>query len=527
MAGKRWKRVTSALAVAAILFSSVSALDDRNVLADAEEEVVAEAAGETYYSTNREYTLVGLADGTYEIKYFNAMINFPEGNEHDLVVPNTVDGRKITSVGEYAYRSLSCFKSITIQEGIVEIQSNAFVENNNVVTLNLPNTLKKIASQAFSRCSMLQEVHIPQSVQSVGSQAFYSSWNRPNFYVYSTTSYASDAFSGNVIIVTSGSTPSPTKKATVSPTKKATVTPTNTVTPTKRATVSPTQRPTVTPTKKATVAPTKAATVTPTKKATIAPTKIATVTPTTKPTAAPTKKATVAPTKAATVAPTKKATVAPTKAVTAAPTKKATATPTVKVSAPSNVKATVSSPSTVDISWTPAPNTDFVQVWRTHKANAQQSEYVLLGTYYASDGKSVSKLLVPGRTYYYKLRSYKKLSNGTNVYSGYSTIVSATPKITAPTGLKVTATTSDSISLSWNKITGTNILYEVWRLDSPDITPGALLGKYTGTTKTSTSLKSQTTYYYRVRAYYYYYDAAGEIHRVYSGYSSLVSAKTK
>ncbi|MBR3057537.1 MAG: leucine-rich repeat protein [Clostridiales bacterium] len=494
MVGKRWKRVTSVLAVAAILFSSVYTLNDRVVVADTEDEVVAESEGEIYYSPNGEYTLKGLADGTYEIKYFDAMIRFPTGNEFDLVVPNTVDGHKITSVGEYAYRSLSCFKSITIEEGIVEIQSNAFVGNNNVVTLHFPNTLKKIGSEAFSKCSLLQEVHIPQSVQTIGSQAFYSSWNRPNFYVYSTTSYASDAFSGNVIIVAAGPTTSPTKKATVAPTKKATDTPTPT--PTKKSTVTPTPKTTVTPTKKATVAPTK--------------------------------KATVAPTKAVTAAPTKKATATPTKkSGTPTPTKKVTATPTVKVSAPSNVKATASSPSTVNISWTPAPNTDFVQVWRTHKANAQQSEYVLLGTYYASDAKSVSKSLVPGKTYYYKLRSYKKLSNGTNVYSGYSTIVSATPKISAPTGVKVTATTSDSISLSWNKITGTNILYEVWRLDSPNNTPGALLGIYTGTTKTSTSLKSQKTYYYRVRAYYYYYDAAGEIHRVYSGYSSLVSAKTK
>ena len=355
MVGKRWKRVTSVLAVFAILFSSVYTLNDRVVVADTEDEVVAESEGEIYYSPNGEYTLKGLADGTYEIKYFDAMIRFPTGNEFDLVVPNTVDGHKITSVGEYAYRSLSCFKSITIEEGIVEIQSNAFVGNNNVVTLNFPNTLKKIGSEAFSKCSLLQEVHIPQSVQTIGSQAFYSSWNRPNFYVYSTTSYASDAFSGNVIIVAAGPTTSPTKKATVAPTKKATDTPTPT--PTKKSTVTPTPKTTVTPTKKATVAPTK------------------------------------------------KATVAPTKAVTAAPTKKATAAPTVKVSAPSNVKATVSSPSTVDISWTPAPNTDFVQVWRTHKANAQQSEYVLLGTYYASDGKSVSKLLVSGRTYYYKLSS--------------------------------------------------------------------------------------------------------------------------
>ena len=285
--------------------------------------------------------------------------------------------------------------------------------------------------------------------------------------------------------------------------------------------------PLITPTETETPTPTQTETPTPTETETPTPTQTSTPTRTKKATPTPTKKTTPTPTKKATPTPTKKATPTPTKKATPKPTKKATATPTVKVSAPSNVKAVASSPSTVDISWTPAPNTDFVQVWRTHKANAQQSDYVLLGTYYASDGKSVSKSLTPGKTYYYKLRSYKKLSNGSKVYSGYSTIVSAAPKVDNPTGLKVTATTSNSISLSWDKVNGTNIFYEVWRLSSPENTPGALLGIYTDTTKTSTNLASGTTYYYRVRAYYYYKDANDQEHRVYSGYSSIVSAKTK
>ncbi len=306
-------------------------------------------------------------------------------------------------------------------------------------------------------------------------------------------------------------TPTPTKKpATPTPTKKpATPTPTNTPKPTN----TPTKKPTNTPTKKPTNTPTKKPTNTPTKKPTNTPTKKPTNTPTKKPTNTPTKKPTNTPTKKPTNTPTKKPT--------------ATATPTIKVSAPSNVTAKASSPTTVDISWTPAPNTDFVQVWRTHKPNAEQSDYVLLGTYYASDGKSVSKSLTPNKTYYYKLRSYKKLSNGTNVYSGYSTVVSATPKVDVPTGLKVTATTSNSISLNWNKVNGTSIFYEVWRLDDPNNMPGACLGRYKETSKVSTNLKSGTTYYYRVRAYYYYKDADGTEHRIYGGYSPIVSAKTK
>ncbi len=194
--------------------------------------------------------------------------------------------------------------------------------------------------------------------------------------------------------------------------------------------------------------------------------------------------------------------------------------------APSRVSAAASSATTVDISWTPAEGSDFVQVWRTHKANAEQKDYVLLGTYYAKDGHSVSKSLTPNKTYYYKLRSYKKLSDGRKLYSGYSSVVKATPKVEAPESLSVTSVTKDSISLRWDRVNGSNIMYEVWRLSSPSSTPGVCLGRYSGTEKISTNLKSGTLYYYRVRAYYYYTGADKQTHRVYGPYSSMVSSVT-
>jgi hypothetical protein len=214
---------------------------------------------------------------------------------------------------------------------------------------------------------------------------------------------------------------------------------------------------------------------------------------------------------------------------TPTPTKKPTATPVPTVLPPVNVKATATSPTTVRINWTAKPGTQFVQVWRTHKANATQSEYVLLGTYYASDGTSNSKYLTPNKTYYYKLRGYTKLANGKTVYSGYSTIVSATPTVSvaAPTSLRVTGTTGNSISLAWNAVSGENIMYEVWRMTSPTNTPGVCLGRYTDPSKISTNLKPGTSYSYRVRAYYYYYDSKGELHRVYGQYSNISTAKTR
>lgn len=192
--------------------------------------------------------------------------------------------------------------------------------------------------------------------------------------------------------------------------------------------------------------------------------------------------------------------------------------------APTNVKATATSPSTVRINWTAPAGMDFVQVWRSSKANAEQKDYVLLGTYKATDGQSISKLLTPGRTYYYKVRGYVKVSSTRNIFSGYSTVVSAKPTLGTPSNMTATAVSSNMIALKWTGVSGTSIFYEVWRMDKQGATPGVCLGRYTDTNSYSKLLKPGTTYYYRVRAYYY---NATTKTRTYGSYCDIVAGKTK
>ena len=196
---------------------------------------------------------------------------------------------------------------------------------------------------------------------------------------------------------------------------------------------------------------------------------------------------------------------------------------------PTFSSAKPSSPTTVDIKWTAPADASFVEVWRTTKANAEQKDYVCIGIYNAKDGASVSKLLTPNKTYYYKLRTYIKYSDGKKIYSGYSRVLSAKPTISvsAPTGLRVTARTNNTISLAWNKVSGSNINYEVWRMDVKGKTPGVCLGRYSDPNSVSKKLTSGKTYYYRVRAYFYYTGTDKQVHRIYSGYSDIVAGKTK
>ena len=192
---------------------------------------------------------------------------------------------------------------------------------------------------------------------------------------------------------------------------------------------------------------------------------------------------------------------------------------------PYNVKATAQSYTTIKLQWTADPSVDFVEVWRTHKANATQSEYVQLGIYYANAGTSMSRSLTPGKTYYYKFRGYSYDSRKEHkYYSAYSPVVSATAKsLPAPYNVKATRASSTSVKLQWTASSDAQFV-EVWRTHKANAVQSEYvqLGIYNAKDGTSMSknLTPGKTYYYKLRAYSY--DSNKK--KVYSGYSAIVRA---
>ncbi|HAW16102.1 MAG TPA: hypothetical protein DCW41_05300 [Clostridiales bacterium] len=120
-------------------------------------------------------------------------------------------------------------------------------------------------------------------------------------------------------------------------------------------------------------------------------------------------------------------------------------------------------------------------------------------------------------------RYYYRVSASNN---GDSSIVRSMLIPTKPTNLRITATSKNSISLTWNTVPGSCIMYEVWRSRSKD-SGYVCLGRYNTNFKKSTSLSAGTTYYYKVRAYFYYYDSDGGVHRIYSDYTPVLSGTTR
>ncbi len=94
-----------------------------------------------------------------------------------------------------------------------------------------------------------------------------------------------------------------------------------------------------------------------------------------------------------------------------------------KPAAPTNVKATVSSATKVKVSWSAVSGATGYEVYRATSANGTYSK---LGTVTTTSRDCPG--LTTGTTYYFKVRAYKEV-NGVKIYSAYSTVVSAVPKV--------------------------------------------------------------------------------------------------
>jgi len=87
----------------------------------------------------------------------------------DLVIPNTIWGDPIVSIGADAFRNAG-LTSVTIPGGVISIGANAFA-NNSLTSVTIPDGVISIGANAFANNS-LTSVTIPNSVTSVGPRAF-------------------------------------------------------------------------------------------------------------------------------------------------------------------------------------------------------------------------------------------------------------------------------------------------------------------------------------------------------------------
>jgi thermitase len=192
-------------------------------------------------------------------------------------------------------------------------------------------------------------------------------------------------------------------------------------------------------------------------------------------------------------------------------------TPPPAPSAPSALGATATSSSQINLTWTDnSANETGFKIERS----SDGTTFSQIATAGANTSSFSDADLTASTTYSYRVRAYNATGD-----SSYSEVVTAQtlappPVPGAPTTLSASAISKNQINLAWTAgSAGGQTGFKIERTTDINNTPFAQIAVVGPTTKSysNTGLKSNTTYYYRVRAY----NSSGD-----GAYSVIASAKT-
>jgi hypothetical protein len=92
------------------------------------------------------------------------------GNDTDLVIPETIDGKKVMTFGYAAFHGVDSLKSVVLPS-IKDITSSSFSCCHNLESVTIPDTVVEIKYDAFVNCEKLKTIYIPESVDEIGGMS--------------------------------------------------------------------------------------------------------------------------------------------------------------------------------------------------------------------------------------------------------------------------------------------------------------------------------------------------------------------
>ena len=97
-------------------------------------------------------------------------------NDTEYVIPEEIDGKKVTSIGNDAFQGNTSLISVTIPGSIKDIGDNAFSGCSSLESVTISDGVERILYRAFYNCTSLKTVTVPASVTYIDNNAlgYYS-----------------------------------------------------------------------------------------------------------------------------------------------------------------------------------------------------------------------------------------------------------------------------------------------------------------------------------------------------------------
>ena len=119
-------------------------------------------------------------DDESEYNNFNQMVT--------IEIPDSV-----TKIGNNAFQGCAGLRAINIPDSVVKIGEEAFLESG-LTSISLPDNLKKVPEGIFERCNKLITVELGENTESIGSWAFWQCTSLKNIKFNDKLKVIEDAF---------------------------------------------------------------------------------------------------------------------------------------------------------------------------------------------------------------------------------------------------------------------------------------------------------------------------------------------
>jgi len=93
------------------------------------------------------------------------------GSSANVTIPDMINGAKVICIGKYAFAECKTLKNVTIPDGVMGIEDNAFYKCG-LEGIVLPDSLDYIGNEAFRYCTGLTDMVLPKCITTIGKYAF-------------------------------------------------------------------------------------------------------------------------------------------------------------------------------------------------------------------------------------------------------------------------------------------------------------------------------------------------------------------